>query len=45
VVGRARACGGRPPFELYTQAVVSGGFTDESATGSLRVLRRVSTAL
>ena len=39
------ADGGRPPFELYTQAVVSGGFTDESSTGSLRVLRRVSTAL
>jgi hypothetical protein len=34
------ADGGRPPFELYSQALGSGGFVEESATGSLRVLRR-----
>lgn len=31
--------GGRPPYELYLQAL-KDGFTDVSATGSLRVLRR-----
>ncbi len=31
--------GGRPPYELYREALRSG-FTEESATGSLRVLRR-----
>jgi putative flippase GtrA len=35
------ADGGRPPFELYCHALESGAFTDVSATGSLRVLRRV----
>lgn len=35
------ADGGRPPFEqIYLPAVESGRFTEESATGSLRVLRR-----
>jgi predicted O-methyltransferase YrrM len=32
--------GGRPPYELYCEAVGSGLFEDVSATGSLRVLRR-----
>ena len=36
------ADGGRPPYErIYLPAVGSGRFTDVSATGSLRVLRRV----
>lgn len=34
------ADGGRPPFEIYCRALESGLFTDVSATGSLRVLRR-----
>lgn len=34
------ADGGRPPFEIYCRAIESGSFTDVSATGSLRVLRR-----
>jgi len=34
------ADGGRPPFEIYCRAIESGEFTDVSATGSLRVLRR-----
>jgi len=34
------ADGGRPPYEIYCRAIESGVFTDESATGSLRVLRR-----
>ena len=34
------ADGGRPPFEIYCRALDSGEFTDVSATGSLRVLRR-----
>lgn len=33
------ADGGRPPFELYCQAL-DDGFSEVSATGSLRVLRR-----
>jgi predicted O-methyltransferase YrrM len=33
--------GGRPPFEIYQRALESGRFRDISATGSLRVLRRV----
>lgn len=37
------ADGGRPPYEqIYRPALESGRFVDESATGSLRVLRRVS---
>lgn len=35
------ADGGRPPFEIYCRALESGEFTEVSATGSLRVLRRV----
>jgi MMP 1-O-methyltransferase len=34
------ADGGRPPYELYCRALESGAFTEVSATGSLRVLRR-----
>ena len=34
------ADGGRPPFEIYCRALESGAFTEVSATGSLRVLRR-----
>ena len=37
------ADGGRPPYEeIYLPALRSGRFTEVSATGSLRVLRRVS---
>jgi predicted O-methyltransferase YrrM len=36
------ADGGRPPYELYCRALESGAFREESATGSLRVLRRVA---
>ena len=36
------ADGGRPPYEnIYLPAIASGLFTDVSATGSLRILRRV----
>ena len=35
------ADGGRPPYEIYCRALESGEFVDVSATGSLRVLRRV----
>ncbi len=35
------ADGGRPPYEqIYLPALASGRFVEESATGSLRVLRR-----
>src|SRR3954465_1128199 len=30
--------GGRPPYEIYCRALEEGGFTEVSATGSLRVL-------
>jgi predicted O-methyltransferase YrrM len=38
------ADGGRPPFEIYADAVRSGEFTEEETAckGSLRVLRRVA---
>lgn len=36
------ADGGRPPFEIYEQALRSGAFEESKAAGSLRVLRRVS---
>ena len=37
------ADGGRPPYEnIYLPALAAGRFTDVSATGSLRVLRRVA---
>lgn len=35
------ADGGRPPYELYCEALASGRFTEVSATGSLRILRRI----
>lgn len=35
------ADGGRPPYELYREAIGSGSFVETSAVGSLRVLRRV----
>ena len=35
------ADGGRPPYEIYCRALESGQFVEVSATGSLRVLRRV----
>ncbi len=34
------ADGGRPPYDLYCDAVKSGAFEDVSATGSLRVLQK-----
>ena len=36
------ADGGRPPYEIYCRALESGAFAEVSATGSLRVLRRIS---
>jgi hypothetical protein len=33
--------GGRPPYELYVDALGSGQFVDAAACGSLRVLRRI----
>jgi hypothetical protein len=37
------ADGGRPPYEqIYRPALESGRFVEESATGSLRVLKRVA---
>jgi MMP 1-O-methyltransferase len=35
--------GGRPPWNVFRRAVDSGAFTEVSATGSLRVLRRQDT--
>jgi predicted O-methyltransferase YrrM len=32
--------GGRPPYEIYTRAVESGGFEQIEREGSLRILRR-----
>lgn len=34
--------GGRPPYYIYCRAIDSGKFREVSATGSLRVLERVS---
>ncbi len=34
------ADGGRPPYEIYRQALATGQFTEVRAEGSLRVLRR-----
>lgn len=43
------ADGGRPPYEIYRQALATGQFTEVDVRGSLRVLRRdsgeVGTAL
>jgi predicted O-methyltransferase YrrM len=36
------ADGGRPPFEIYQQALDSGHFKESTAVGSLRVLERTS---
>ncbi|OBH88142.1 class I SAM-dependent methyltransferase [Mycobacterium sp. E2989] len=36
--------GGRPPYYIYCRAIDSGQFREVSATGSLRVLERVSGA-
>lgn len=36
------ADGGRPPFEIYQKALASGAFEESGATGSLRVLKKVS---
>ena len=38
------ADGGRPPYELYCEALHSNAFTEVSATGSLRVLRRAQAS-
>ena len=35
------ADGGRPPYELFSHAVKSGRYSEISATGSLRVLRKI----
>ncbi|EHR53669.1 putative O-methyltransferase [Saccharomonospora marina XMU15] len=34
--------GGRPPYNIYRRALTGGQFSEVSATGSLRVLRRVA---
>jgi predicted O-methyltransferase YrrM len=34
--------GGRPPYHIYCRALDSGDFTEVSASGSLRVLERIS---
>src|ERR1700753_3083003 len=34
--------GGRPPYEVYCRAIDSGQFREVSATGSLRVLERIT---
>ncbi len=39
------ADGGQPPFEIYRRALDSGAFTELSATGSLRVLRRTGPGI
>jgi len=39
------AAGGRPPYELYCQALSSGAFGEEVACGSLRVLVRTGPGL
>jgi len=37
------ADGGRPPYEqIYLPALAGGAFVEVSATGSLRILRRVA---
>lgn len=36
------ADGGRPPYEIYCQALATGQFTEVAVAGSLRVLRRDS---
>ena len=34
------ADGGRPPYDIWRAALDSGGFTEDGACGSLRILRR-----
>ena len=34
------ADGGRPPYEIYCRALAEGGFVEERAVGSLRILRK-----
>jgi predicted O-methyltransferase YrrM len=36
------ADGGRPPYEIFLRAIGSGRFDPVDATGSLRILRRIS---
>ena len=38
------ADGGRPPYELWIQALASGEWVEDGETGSLRILRRVAPA-
>lgn len=37
--------GGRPPYELFCRALESGAFLEVSATGSLRVLKRIAEGI
>ncbi|MEV8564434.1 class I SAM-dependent methyltransferase [Streptomyces sp. NPDC051322] len=39
------ADGGRAPYRVYLRALESGAFTEVSATGSLRVLRRTGAGI
>ena len=39
------ADGGRPPYEIYCRAMASGAFTEQPATGSLRVLTRCAPGI
>jgi predicted O-methyltransferase YrrM len=39
------ADGGRPPFELWSRALASGAFAQESECGSLRVARRIADGI
>jgi MMP 1-O-methyltransferase len=39
------ADGGQAPFRIYRRALESGAFTEESRTGSLRVLRRTGRGI
>jgi hypothetical protein len=39
------ADGGQAPYRIYLEALAGGEFTEMSATGSLRVLRRTGTQL
>ncbi|MDK1474014.1 class I SAM-dependent methyltransferase [Streptomyces sp. 549] len=39
------ADGGQAPYRVYSRALASGAFTETSATGSLRVLRRTGAGI
>ncbi|MGI5337774.1 class I SAM-dependent methyltransferase [Streptomyces sp. CA-181903] len=39
------ADGGQAPYRVYVRALESGGFTEVSVTGSMRVLRRTGPAI